>query len=214
MVEAVKLRYRFMPYLYSTARWVSKDGGTMMRPLFAEYRADPGTWEVSDQFLFGTELMAAPVVRYRAGQRRVYLPAGTKWMSFFDGRVFEGGRWIAEDVSLDTIPLYAKAGAIVPMGPVMQYVDEVKNPVVEIMVFPGADGSFTLYDDAGDGYQYEKGEFSEIPLKWDDAKKALTIGARRGSYPGMAKTRRFRVVLPDGTAMSADYAGAEVSVWF
>ena len=211
MVEAVKLRYRFMPYLYSTARWVSKDGGTMMRPLFAEYRADPGTWEVSDQFLFGTELMAAPVVRYRAGQRRVYLPAGTKWTSFFDGRVFEGGRWIAEDVSLDTIPLYAKAGAIVPMGPVMQYVDEVKNPTVEIRVFPGADGSFTLYDDAGDGYQYEKGEFSEIPLKWDDAKKTLTIGARRGSYPGMAKTREFRVIC-GACSKTVRYDGSPVAV--
>ena len=213
MVAAVKLRYRFLPYLYSTARWVSKDGGTMMRPLFAEYADERETWRLSDEFLFGTELLAAPVVEWKAKTRRLYLPKGA-WRDFFTGEEVKGGRWIERGVALETIPLYAKAGAIVPFGPVMQYVDELGNPPVEIKVFPGADGAFTLYDDAGDGYQYEQGEFSEIPLKWDDAKKTLTIGERKGRYLGMAEARDFVVALPCGTVKHVKYEGKSLDVAF
>lgn len=214
MVDCVKLRYRFLPYLYSVARWVSDDGGTWMRPLFADYLEDAETRKISNQFLFGTELLAAPVVESLAATRRLYLPRGTVWYDFFTGRREEGGRWIEPAVELETIPLYAKAGAIVPMGPEMQYVGQISNPHVDIKVFPGADGAFVLYDDAGDGYQYEEGEFSEIDLKWNDAAKTLVIGARRGSYPGMAKERDFIVTLPDGASRSVRYCGEKIEVRF
>ena len=214
MLDTIRLRYRLMPYLYSTARWVSAQGGTWMRPLFAEAKDDKDTWTVADQFLFGSELMAAPVVYSQAPTRRLYLPSGTDWWNFFDGTREKGGRWIEPKVSLGTIPLYAKAGAIVPTGPDVQYVDQVKNPFVEIRVFPGADGVFTLYDDAGDGYGYEKGEFTEIPLSWDDGERTLTIGARKGAYPGMAKERDFIVSLPDGISQRIVYDGRRAVVRF
>ena len=214
MLDAIRLRYRLLPYLYSTARWVSNCGGTWMRPLFADARNDRETWTISDQFLFGSELMAAPVVFSQAPTRRLYLPSGAGWWNFFDGTREQGGRWIEPCVTLGTIPLYAKAGAIVPLGPVQQYVDEARDPVVEVKVFPGADGAFTLYDDAGDGYGYEKGEFAEIPLKWDDASRTLFFGARKGSYPGMAATREFIVSLPDVTSRRVIYDGSAHTVKF
>ena len=214
MLKCIELRYRLIPYLYSTARWVSARGGTWMRPLFAEYKADKTTWKISQQFLAGTELLAAPVVRAQAPSQRLYLPAGTDWIDFFTGKVEKGGSWIDRPVSLDTFPLYAKAGAIVPTGPALQYVGQVRNPYVDVKVFPGADGSFTLYDDAGDGYGYEKGEFAEIQLSWDDKARKFTFGERQGSYPGMDAERDFIVTLPDGASKSVRYAGKAVEVVF
>jgi alpha-D-xyloside xylohydrolase len=215
------LRYRLLPYIYSLAWKVTRDGYTIMRPLVFDYPNDPNIADIKDQFLFGPAFLVNPVTSAGATSRSVYLPAGT-WYDFWTGSTATGGSPISADAPLSKIPLYVKAGSIVPMGPMIQYATESVDPL-EIRIYPGASGSFTLYDDAGDSYAYESGEYSEIPINWDDAAKKLTIGVRRGSFPQMPTSRTFNIVwvtANHGTAVgvtaSADevvkYDGTEVVV--
>lgn len=204
-------RYELLPYTYSLAAKVTREGYTMARLLAFDFPNDATVRNMGDEYMFGPSLLVCPVTDPGQKTRRVYLPNGAAWYDFRSGRREEGGRWIEAAAPLDAIPVFAKAGSIIPTIPKMQHTGEIANPVTTLTAYPGADGEFTLYDDAGDGYQYEKGESTEIPLKWDDAEKTLTIGARRGSYPGMAKAREFKVVC--GTvSKTVRYDGSPVVV--
>lgn len=232
LVDAVKLRYRMLPYTYSTAADVTLRNGSFMRALPMDFPDDPLTHDLSDQFMWGRALMAAPVMQalYTAEdpeaplpadidfkaprEHKVYLPAGTDWWDVETGTRHSGGQTLTKTVTLASNPLFARAGAIVPWGPDVQFAAEKPWTALDILVFPGADGSFTLYEDAGEGYGYQKGEFTEIPFAWSDGKRTLTIGERRGAYPGMIGERTFRVVLPDGSSRTVTYSGRRATLKF
>ena len=188
--RAIQLRYRLLPYIYSQAWKVFSEGASLMRPLFAEYA---GTEDVDDEFLFGERMLVAPVLS--AGDTlTTILPEG-KWVGFWNGMPFTGGVSFSREVDADVIPVFVKAGTVLPVGPTVQYAAEKPWDSLQLRIYTGADGDFTLYEDEGDGYAYEKGAFTTIGFHWDDAAGKLTIGARKGSFPGMLKQREFRVVL-------------------
>ena len=141
-----------------------------------------------------------------------YLPKGTRWYDFWTGKSYQGGQTITLQTALDRVPMFVRAGRILPLAPEMQYVGEKAWDQLEIRIYPGADGSFLLYEDEGDNYQYEKGAYATIAFQWNDATGTLTIGAQKGSYPGMLKNRQFVIVLPDGTSKTIDYNGQQVEI--
>lgn len=198
------MRYRFIPYIYSTAWDVTSAGASLMRPLYADYAADRHAVIVDDQFLFGRSVLVAPVVTPDNG-RKVYLPEGNSWFDFWTGRRYEGGHRIVADAPTDIIPLYIKAGSILPVGPDVQYAAEKKWDDMTIRIYPGADAEFTLYEDEGDNYNYEKGRYSLIRFTWNDADSTLTVADREGSYDGMFRKRRFHVtVVGEGAGHGLD----------
>lgn len=164
----------------------------MMRHLVFDYPQDSKVFDIKDQFLFGPALLVNPVTSAGATSRSVYLPAG-KWFDFWTGATENGGSTVTASAPLSLIPLYVKAGSIVPMGPEIQYATESIDPL-EIRVYKGQDGAFTLYEDEGDGYAYESGQSAQISFTWSESAQKLTIGARKGSYPGMPQSRTFNVV--------------------
>lgn len=190
-----KLRYRLMPYIYSLAWKVSSEDYTMQRPLVMDWRSDPNTWNIGDQFMFGPAFLVNPVLKANAASRTVYLPGSALWYDFWTGGTTKGGGEIEVAAPLDRMPLYVRAGSILPMGPEIEYAEQDPAGPVELRIYAGADGDFNLYQDAGDGYAYEKGERALIPMHWDDKTSSLTIGERRGSYPGMPPKMDFHVVL-------------------
>jgi len=189
------LRYALFPYIYSVAGAVTQDGSTMMRPLVMDFRNDPTARELTDEYMFGPAFLVSPVTEYKARSRQVYLPAGSDWYDFWTGRSAKGGQTVAADAPLDRLPLYMRAGSIVPVGPEQQYIGEKRDAPIALYVYSGANGHFSLYEDDGHTYGYERGEFARIPIDWNDASRTLTIGARAGSYSGMASNRTFTVVL-------------------
>jgi alpha-D-xyloside xylohydrolase len=190
-----KLRYALFPYIYSVAGAVTQDGSTLMRPLVMDFRNDAKAREITDQYMFGPAFLVNPVTEFKARTRQVYLPAGTAWYDFWTGKQTAGGQTIAADAPFDRLPLYVRAGAIVPIGPEQQYIGEKPDAPITLYVYAGANGRFSLYEDDGTSYGYERGEFARIPITWNDAARTLTIGARSGSFPGMAVNRTFNVVL-------------------
>lgn len=193
ILKYVKLRYRLLPYLYSTAWQICSKDRTFMQSLPLAFSDDRNGYDIKDEYMFGESFLVAPVITDRTTRRNVYLPAGHKWINFWTGKSYEGGKSVATPAAVDIIPLYVKAGSIVPWGPDVQYSTEKKWDELEIRVYPGADGSFVLYEDEYDGYGYEKGLYSEIEFTWDDANRTLTIGARNGNFPGMIQTRKFNI---------------------
>jgi alpha-D-xyloside xylohydrolase len=189
-----RLRYRLMPYIYSLAWKVTNEDYTIQRPLVMDFRADRATWEIGDEFLFGPALLVSPVIREHATERPVYLPAGTAWYDFWSGAKTDGGAEVNVAAPIERIPLHVRAGSILPMGPAIEYAGQAADPI-ELRIYPGADGEFSLYEDEGDSYRYEKGAHAVIPIHWQDAGRTLTIGAREGSYPGMAAGHTFNVVI-------------------
>ena len=163
-----KLRYRLMPYIYSLAWKVTSDDYTIQRPLVMDWRTDPNTWNLGDQFMFGPAIMVNPVLKADATKRNVYLPAAAAWYDFWTGKSLTGGQEIEADAPLDRIPLFVRAGSILPMGPQIEYATQDPAGPIELRIYRGADGKFDLYEDAGDGYEYEKGQHSVIPIRWDD----------------------------------------------
>jgi alpha-D-xyloside xylohydrolase len=190
-----RLRYRLMPYLYSLAGAVTQESGTIMRALVMDFRADAKAREIGDEYLFGPALLVNPVTEFQARSRPVYLPAATGWYDFWTGASLAGGQTIEAAAPYDAIPLYVRAGAIIPFGPELQYTGEKPADPITLCVYAGADGAFTLYEDDGLTYGYEKGAFARIPLHWDNGAGKLTIGQRQGSFPGMLTARTFHVVL-------------------
>ena len=194
ILKYVKMRYRMLPYLYSTAWQVYKNDATFMRALAIAFNGDPQGYDVKDEYMFGDAFLVAPVVQEAAPGRNVYLPEGTKWVDFWTGETLNGGQTVNKQANVDIIPLYVRAGSILPWGPDVQYSTEKPWDNLEIRVYPGADGSFTLYEDENDGYGYEDGAYTEIPFTWDDDTQTLTIGARNGQFDGMLENRTFRIV--------------------
>lgn len=193
--DYVNLRYRLLPYIYSTSWQVTHNAGTMMRPLMMDFPDDPQALDVGNQYLFGPAIMVCPVTQPGVTNWSVYLPGPGDWYDFWTGDREAGGRHSDASAPIQTMPLFVWAGAILPMGPVVQYSGERPGAPLEIRVYRGADGAFTLYDDEGDNYNYEKGKYSTIPLEWNDAAETLTIGARQGKFSGMVKDRTFKVVF-------------------
>lgn len=221
----INLRYALLPYIYSTARRVHADDYSFMRAMGIAYPADNATHELKDQFMFGRDLLVAPVVQSQAAQRSVYLPKGCSWTDVWTGEQLEGEQTVTRDVNLSLMPLYVRQGTIMPWGPKVQYSEQSNWDNLEIRIYPGADGTFTLYEDERDNYNYEQGQFSEIPFTWDDASQTLTIGQRQGEFNGMLADRTFRFVLVDPSnhmglgiqqsgrfSKDVPYSGSEVSV--
>jgi alpha-D-xyloside xylohydrolase len=188
------LRYRLLPYIYSLAWMTTSHGYTPMRPLVMDFRTDARAANISDQFLYGPALLVNPVTTASVTEREVYLPRA-RWYDFWTGGSFEGPQTLIAAAPLERLPLFVRAGSILPLGPHIEWSIEKTADPIELRVYAGADGDFTIYEDENDTYHYEKGAFAEIPLHWDDARRALTIGDRRGSFPGMLASRTFRVVL-------------------
>lgn len=221
----IRLRSRLVPYLYALAGAVTRRGGGFIAPLGLSFPDDPACRAVNDEFLLGPSLLVCPVTRpmyYGAGSRPledvprtrpVYLPAGSAWYDLWTGERLPGGRWVEADAPLDKIPLYLKAGGILPLGPVCSSPLSDPHPPLTLLVAPGADGDFLLYDDEGDSYRYEQGAFSETPLHWSEAAGTLTVGPRQGCFPGQPDTTRFTVrLLPTGAERTAD-VGSEGAVF-
>ena len=190
-----KLRYRLLPYVYSIAWKTTSEGYTPMRALVMDFPVDTRALDVRDQFMFGPALLVNPIVRARATSREVYLAAGSTWYNFWTGTQNRGGRYIPAQAPLDKIPLYVRAGSIIPMGPDLQHSTEKPADPVELRIYRGADGQFTLYEDDGLTYQYENEEYSAINFRWDNASNTLSVSARMGSFPGMLPQRTFHIVL-------------------
>lgn len=224
MRKMLNLRYQLLPYIYSEA-WQVSQGSTLMRPLVMDFRNDAEAVIQPYQYMFGKAFLVAPVVQPGANLREVYLPESTAWYDFATGQYYPGGQRIMAKAPLDHIPFFVKAGSIIPIGPIVQYSAEDTNQKLEIRIYEGADGSFTLYEDEGDNYNYEKGLCSSIQFNWDDKLKTLTIGKREGTFPGMFTERSFmliRIQKDQGvgeeakgqTSLMATYIGQSMNIQF
>lgn len=227
IAKYIRLRYQLIPYLYSLAAQVTLNSSTLMRAVALDFPDDVATHDLTDQYLFGSAFMVCPVTRpmyYRrnsepirdaAKSREVYLPKGSRWYDFWTEKAHEGGQTIDADAPLETIPLFVRAGAIVPMSPVMQYVDEIPDAPYEIRIYRGTDGEFALYEDAGDNYDYEKGGYAIVQLSWDDDRSELVMAGRKGSFSTMVQSREYRLVFiskQGRETKTVRYAGQEMKV--
>ena len=246
LVDAVKLRYTLLPYIYSTSWDVTHNRSTFMRALFMDFVNDKQTWNVNDEYMFGKAFLVAPVLHAQytpevqqktleenegwnrdskksaktpiltdfthSKNMEVYLPAGTRWYNFWTNEAIEGGQKLVISTTLNRIPLFVRAGSIVPCGPDVQYTGEKKWDNLTLCVYPGENGNFTLYEDEGDNYNYENGAYTEIPMNWDNASRILTIGARKGEYNGMLQKRQFIVKTIDGNSKTVTYTGKRIKV--
>ena len=242
--KTIRLRYRFVPYLYSLAWQVTSADESYLRPLFSDFANDQKVWDITDEFMFGRSILAAPVLEAQyteekiikedamtgwdrkdadsdnglkadfSGQRTVnrYLPSGASWYDFWTNEKYKGGKTVTIKTSFDAVPMFVKAGSIIPFGPEMQYIGEKKWDNLQIRVYPGEDARFTLYEDEGDNYNYEKGVYSTIEFLWSEKAKTLTILPRKGEFPGMILNRKFQVVMPDGRQIDVDYDGQQKEV--
>jgi alpha-D-xyloside xylohydrolase len=195
MLKFDRIRYRLLPYIYSLAGMVTQNAGTIMRPLVMDFRTDATAREVSDEYMFGPALLVCPVTSYTARTRSVYLPPAAGWYDLWGGNYADGAQTVTAPAPFDAIPVYVRAGSIVPIGPDLQYTSEKPFDPITLFVYAGADGAFTLYEDQGTSYDYEQGAFATIPLRWNDGTRTLTIGARTGSFPGMLTSRSFQIVV-------------------
>ena len=243
--KQIRLRYRLIPYLYSTAWQVTSNNDSYMRPLFSDFAADKKVWNMTDEFMFGRSILAAPIVNPQYTEEKIirtdamtgwnrqnatdgsnngaidftatktatkYLPKGATWYDFWTGKYYAGGQNVTLETSLDRVPMFVRAGSILPLGPEMQYVGEKAWDNLELRVYPGANGDFTLYEDEGDNYNYEKGQYATIAFHWNDKTRTLTIDERKGNYPGMLTKRQFTIVTPDGKQQVVNYEGMQKQV--
>ena len=218
-----KLRYRLMPYLYSMAGWAHFKDYTLMRGLVMDFNGDENVLDIPDQWMFGPALMACPVGYYKARNRSVYFPKQCGWYDFYTGDYIEGGQRLVVDAPYEKIPVFVREGSIIPFGPAMQYSDEKPAELINLYVYAGADATFQLYEDEGTNYNYEKGKYATIDIRYEEATKTVTFGKRMGSFNGMLKNRRFNIVLIGKDAAKAlnldnpegkmvNYSGKEVRV--
>jgi alpha-D-xyloside xylohydrolase len=245
--KQIRLRYRLLPYLYSIAWQVTSNNDSYMRPLFADFAQDKTVWDMTDEFMFGHSILAAPIVNPQYTEEKIirtdamtgwdrkdnsdgetvgrvdftetktatkYLPKGTVWYDYWTNKQYKGGQRVTIETTFDRVPMFVRAGSILPLGPEMQYVGEKTWGNLELRIYPGADGSFMLYEDEGDNYNYEKGTYSTITFQWNNRTRSLTIGDRQGNYPGMLLNRQFTVVLPNGKQQIVRYDGKMQTVQF
>lgn len=221
----INLRYSLLPYIYSTSWDVTHNQSSMMRALVMDFANDKRALNINDEFMFGKSILVCPVTKSmynndgqadfnKIESRELYLPAGVNWFDFWTGEKIAGGQTISKETPIDIIPLYIKEGSILPIGPNVQYATEKKWDNLELKVYTGANGSFTLYEDEFDNYNYENGAYTEIPITWDNSKKTLTIGERKGMYSEMLSNRKFTVILDDGTSKIVPYKGKKVVIKF
>ena len=194
LIAFVELRYRLLPYWYALAWRVTREGDTFQRPLVMDFRADPRTHGIGDQFLLGPALLVCPVLQKGAAARSVYLPEGADWYDFWTNRKFAGGQTIEAAAPIDRLPLFVRAGSVLPLSPVQQWSGENPDGPLELRIYPGADGAFTLYEDEGDGYAYEKGRYAALPVRWDDDARTLHFGPIEGGLPGKLAGRTCAVL--------------------
>ncbi len=217
-----RLRYAMFPYIYSMAGWSTQRAYTMFRPLVMDFAEDRTARELTDEYMFGPAFLVAPITEYKQQSRSVYLPTAASWYNFWTGRYIGAGA-ISAAAPYDQIPVFVRAGSILPYGPQMQYVAEKPSDPTTLYVYAGAGGQFTLYEDQGANFAYEKGAFTQIPIRWNDKTGTLTIGARSGSFDGMMRHRTFQIVLvskahPVAFSLtptllkSVEYTGAAVSL--
>jgi alpha-D-xyloside xylohydrolase len=222
LVSYDTLRYRLLPYIYSMAWMTTSQGYTPMRGLVMDFRGDTRTASIGDQFMFGPAFLVNPVTEPGANTRRAYLPKA-KWYDFWTGTSVEGPRTVDAPAPIEKLPLFVRAGSIVPMGPEKEWSTEKPEDPLELRVYRGANGDFTLYEDENDGYNYEKGAYATIQFHWDEMKQTLTMGERKGEFPGMLAERSFQVVfvsanhgagvVPEGKPDKiVHYAGKQVIV--
>lgn len=193
MVWYTKLRYRLLPYIYAQAGDMYHRDGTLMRGLAMDFPQDKTAADTNDQYMFGPALLVSPVYEFKARSRSVYLPEADGWYDFYSGEKYDGGMTVDAQAPLGLMPLYVKAGSIIPTGPAIQHSDQLLNADITVTVYTGANGEFSLYEDDGRSYGYENGEWSRIPLSYDHEKGELTVGARIGSFPGMTRERKIHV---------------------
>ncbi len=206
----INMRYSLMPYMYSIGYDITQNAGTMMRALSMDFAKDAKVHNIDNQYMFGKSILVIPVTDSMYVDRidgkvienfntiksqKVYLPKGADWYDFWTGEKGKGGQTLSKSAPIDIIPLYIKAGSILPWGPKVQYAEEKKWDDLDIFVYPGADAEFVLYEDENNNYNYEKGAFSTIKMKWNDKSRTLTIGASHGEFPGMLKKRNFKITL-------------------
>jgi alpha-D-xyloside xylohydrolase len=224
----INLRYRLLPYIYSTSWDVTANQSSMMRALMMDFPKDKNALDINDEYLFGKSLLVSPVTKAMyikpvvngrdtsnaedfstSKTKETYLPNGTDWYDFWTGEKLSGGDKVTRETPLDIIPLYVKAGSVLPIGPRVQYAEEKKWDDLEIRIYPGANGKFVLYEDENDNYNYEKGIFSTITFDWADKKKTLTINDRKGSFPGMLNNRKFNIVIVSAGKGGGENAAAQ-----
>lgn len=210
ITEQIRLRYRLLPYIYSEASRVTTEGYTLMRPLIFDFPDDKDALKQDNEYMFGQSLLVCPVTEKGVSQWRVYLPENEGgWYDFRTGKKYGNG-WYEVPVTIEDIPVFAKAGSILPLGPVKQHAAEKSDEPLTINVYPGADACFNLFED--DGLSVD-GSSSTIPFTWDDSSRTLTIGKRQGSFEGMEETRTFHIAVA-GTDKSIRYDGRKVTVRF
>lgn len=221
----IELRYRLLPYIYSLSGEAVQRSGSIMRPFVMDFPRDKKAIRVDNEYMFGRNLLVMPVTdslytyydtKARKGftsvpdvakavkEVKVYLPQGTQWYNFWTNEPHAGGQAVNMPCPIDIMPVYVKAGSILPFGPAVQYATEKKWDNLEIRIYPGTDGEFTLYEDEGDNYNYENGAFSQIRFRWNDTTRTLTIDDRKGEYKGMLKKRNFRILVVDRQSPSGD----------
>lgn len=211
----INLRYALLPYIYSTAWQVTNNASSMMRALYMDFNTDTNVHNIGNEYMFGKSFLVAPVTdpmyvsstenKWKNPKenfstiktQNVYLPEGSKWFDFWTGETLNGGQTVQKEVPIDIIPLYIRAGSIVPFGPKVQYSTQKNWDNLEVRIYPGTDGEFVMYEDENDNYNYEKGLYSTIKFEWNDATQTLTIGDRNGAFPGMLKSRTFNLILVD-----------------
>ncbi len=223
LIKFDKLRYRLLPYIYSLAAKTTLQNYTIMRSLAFDFRADTNVYKIPDQYMFGPAFLVNPVTAKGETQRKVYLPGTDWWYDFWTGEKVSGGQSINATSPIDVMPLYVRAGSIVPMGPEVEYATQKNNKVIELRIYPGADGRFTFYEDENDNYNYEKGRYSTFTLAWNNKQKELSISSTKGNFPGMLKRHTFNIIVVDGKHGSGplvansidktvDYAGKAIVV--
>ena len=243
--KTIRLRYRLLPYIYSTAWQVTSAGESYLRALTYDFASDRKTWDMGDEFMFGRSILATPILNPQYTEEKIlredamsgwdkkevkdngssarydfteeksvtkYLPKGASWYEFYTEKKYAGGRDVTLATAIDRNVMFVKAGSILPLAPVMQYAQEKKWDNLDLVVYPGADAEFTLYEDEGDNYNYEKGMYSTITMKWNERARTLTIGDVKGEYPGMLKNRIFNVRLAGSKdVQKVEYSGKAVS---
>lgn len=208
--------YQLLPYIYSEAWQVTSKGSTMMRPLVMDFANDAEAVKQAYQFMFGKAFLVAPITEAGTTQRNVYLPKAAEWYNFWSDKRFAGGQSVLVDAPIDQIPVFVKAGSIVPVGPVVQYSDQNSNETLELRIYEGANGEFTFYEDEGDNYNYENGKFSTITFVWNDDAKTLTTNDRAGDFEGMLESRQFdvKIIGQNSIEKTVDYTGNKETLQF
>jgi alpha-glucosidase/alpha-D-xyloside xylohydrolase len=210
--EYLDLRYQLLPYLYAAVRASHDTGMPIMRALWLHYPDDAQAMQRGDQYLWGRDILVAPVIEPGAKARRLYLPNGP-WYDFWTGEQVTGGREIDRAVDLATLPLYVRAGAILPLGPVKQYVDQVVNEPLKLRVYPGANGQFSLYEDDGASFAYERGEFTRVAIGWNDSRRELKLALAPGSKLLPPRRRTFEIELRgQGSKKQIEFEGKPLTL--